>query len=164
MSKASEYGIVKHFKHEKYPADDPHYIYQMIGISEHTETGEITVAYRALYKDEEKGIYYGFYNRPIEMFTSEVDREKYPDVKQVNRFELITEEEFAMLEKKIMPYVMVSEKHGDCSVQALTDDEAEKVVGGATGTFGKCPNCGHTYTSLMDSTNHMLSCKYKPKV
>lgn len=52
----------------------------IIGISRHTETEEISVVYE----------YEGhIWNRPLEMFMSEVDKEKYPDVKQRYRFEVI---------------------------------------------------------------------------
>ena len=55
-------------------------IVTIIGISRHTETEEVTVVY------EYEGM---IWNRPLEMFMSEVDSEKYPNAKQKYRFELV---------------------------------------------------------------------------
>ena len=65
--------IYKHFKGDYYLVED---------IATHSETKEKYVVYRGLYGNNE------LYIRPIEMFSSKVDKEKYPNVEQEHRFEL----------------------------------------------------------------------------
>ncbi len=76
--------IVQHFKRETLNDADRNankYLYRIIGKAEHTETKEPMMIYQALYDN------FGIYARPYEMFMSEVDREKYPEIKQKYRFE-----------------------------------------------------------------------------
>mgnify|MGYP001054117007 CR=1 FL=1 len=66
-------GRYRHFKGNEY---------QVLGIARHSETLEELVVYRALYGDG------GLWIRPLAMFLSPVDREKYPDAQQNERFAL----------------------------------------------------------------------------
>ena len=74
MREIQKNRVYKHFKGDYYLVED---------VVVHSETREKLVLYRPLYGDGKQ-----LYVRPIEMFLSEVDHEKYPEVKQKYRFEL----------------------------------------------------------------------------
>ena len=75
--------IVQHFKREWVSAETSEYLYKVLAFAQHTETGEKLVIYQALYSP------FKVCARPYAMFMSEVDREKYPDIRQQYRFEKV---------------------------------------------------------------------------
>ena len=66
-------GVYKHFKGD---------MYIVLDVATYSEDNSKLVIYRGLYGNNE------LYARPYELFMSEVDRNKYPNVKQKYRFEL----------------------------------------------------------------------------
>lgn len=72
MRELKLHGVYRHFKGNYYYTE---------GVAKDSETGEKMVVYRALYGARELWV------RPLAMFLSEVDREKYPQAAQKYRFE-----------------------------------------------------------------------------
>lgn len=73
--------IYRHFKGN---------LYEVMGIATHTETEEELVIYRPCDSDNDQ---VRSFARPLDMFLSEVDHVKYPDVKAKYRFTLVTWED-----------------------------------------------------------------------
>ncbi len=69
--------IYRHFKGN---------IYRIVAIAEHSETGELLVIYK---RDDSQDLTYA---RPLDMFLSEVDKKKYPDVRDKYRFTLCSDD------------------------------------------------------------------------
>lgn len=87
--------IYRHFK-GKY--------YQILSVAIHSETMEKMVVYQQLYAP------YAVYVRPLDMFMSEVDRTKYPQVEQVWRFEKQQEPFWSETEQVIQEKTEIEEK------------------------------------------------------
>jgi len=73
MQKLQIGRVYRHFKGDYYLVE---------GLAHDSESGVPCVIYRKLYGDG------GLWVRPLEMFLSRVDREKYPEVRQEYRFQL----------------------------------------------------------------------------
>ena len=75
--------IVRHFKREWVSPETSEYLYKVLAFAQHTETGEMLAVYQGLYAP------FKISARPYAMFMSEVDKEKYPDIRQKYRFEKV---------------------------------------------------------------------------
>ena len=74
MEREVKIGVYLHFKKLKY---------EVIGVADHSETGEKLVVYRALYGDRKLWV------RPKSNFLAEVDKIKYPYANQKYKFEFL---------------------------------------------------------------------------
>ncbi len=80
--------IYRHFKGN---------IYRIVAIAEHSETGEVLVIYRR--DDETQDMTYA---RPLDMFLSEVDKKKYPNVREKYRFTLCSDDVITDIENGVI--------------------------------------------------------------
>ena len=74
MNELKLHHVYRHFKGDYYLVED---------IAKDSETQEEMVVYRKLYDDGSLWV------RPKTMFLSKVDKQKYPDVEQEYRFQLV---------------------------------------------------------------------------
>ena len=122
MRKIVKGGLYRHFKGM---------YYYVLDVATHSETSEQFVVYQKLYDQRD------LYVRPLDMFLSDVDQEKYPDVEQKYRFELIDINTGKALEKS-----------DDTSAYNKSIDNVNMVSADNTYTVDKsaCDIAGNRYT------------------
>lgn len=99
--------------------------YQILAIAKNSEDASEQVVYQALYPP------FTIYVRPLSMFMSEVDREKYPSVAQRYRFELVSGGEDMPQERT----------QGEGESQSVTWEKAEDAAAATKSVTAKAPEC-----------------------
>ncbi len=108
-------------------------LYQIVGVAKHSETMEVMVVYQALYGD------YSMYVRPLSMFLSNVDHEKYPDVTAMYRFTKV--ERDSLVSSKPNYLQDLNHEHHDMSLQEQMSQNPKQ----------------HVFASGETNSNHRLS-------
>lgn len=133
--------IYRHFKNK---------LYQIVAVATHSETKEQLVIYQALYGD------YQVYARPLEMFVSEVDHVKYPEVQQKYRFERVEREKLTPVKEAMQQEAAARPEE---TMQQEADPQSEDAVNPKLMAFFDAEDLEEKYNiliSMRDEVNDHL--------
>jgi hypothetical protein len=129
-------------------------MYEIVTIAMHTESMEEMVVYKEV--EGEK-----VYARPLEMFRSKVDKEKYPEVLQEYRFELQDEKSLA----SIMDFLDLNSAREKIQyLELMKDSISEEFIGIAAQSMDFVENDGTKEERLRELLQYLRTVeKYEVK-